>query len=159
MTMLQLTLDLNQAAQRENFPGATNGINDVISSILSAVFVVAALLVLLYLIWGAIDWISAGGDSSKIQKARDKIIQSIIGVIVLASTLAIFGLLQYILGVDILTFSTSRSSRTAGPSSPTTSAPNNSPTRSGFNDWLESLRGGSSDTGASGLPQTDPNRR
>lgn len=143
MTLLQLTLDFNQAAQRENLPGATSGINDVIASILSAVFVVAALLVLLYLIWAAIEWISAGGDSGKIQKARDKIVQSIIGIIVLASSLAIFGLLQYILGIEILTFTPSRSS--TGPGRPTesvNSGPGGAASRGSFGDWLRSVSGG-----------------
>lgn len=54
-----------------------------------ALISVGALLVLVYFLWGGIEWISAGGDSGKVQKARDKITQAIVGLIVLVGTFAI----------------------------------------------------------------------
>lgn len=50
---------------------------------------VGALFVLIYFLWAAVEWISAGGDSSKIQKARDRIIQSFIGLILLVFSFVI----------------------------------------------------------------------
>jgi hypothetical protein len=111
-----IRLPIGQEAVEQNLPG-TAGVNPEaagayssafgvwIGSLLSIAMTIAALLVLLYLIWGAIEWITAGGDSGKLQKARDKIAQAIVGIIVLSATLAIFMVLQNFLGISILTFS------------------------------------------------------
>lgn len=80
-----------------NNPGA--GFYTFLSSTAGAIMVLASLLVLLYLIWGGIEWITSGGDSAKVQKARDKITQAIIGILVLASTFAIYYTLQGFLGI------------------------------------------------------------
>lgn len=58
----------------------------------------ASLATFAYMIWGAVDWIMAGGDSGKIESARKKITQAMIGLTVLASVGAIFLVLQYFLG-------------------------------------------------------------
>jgi hypothetical protein len=103
-------------------PGATEtlvtrpetGFGLLVSGLISAVMVIGALLVLLYLIWGAIDWITAGGDSGKIQKAREKITQSVIGIIVLASTIALFTFIQRFLGISVLNFRNSSGTNPGG---------------------------------------------
>lgn len=59
-----------------------------------AVITVGGLTVLLYFVWGGIEWITAGGDSSKIEKARNKITQSVIGMIILVGSFAIIGLIN-----------------------------------------------------------------
>jgi hypothetical protein len=102
LSLLQLSLDIGTAARDGELTGATSTIGEVISSLLSGVMVIGALMLLMYLIWGGIEWISAGGDSGKIQKARDKITQSVIGLIVLASSVAIFSLVQQFVGVEAL---------------------------------------------------------
>jgi hypothetical protein len=107
LSLLQVTFDIASEAQSptgggEALPGSTTTIGAYITSLLSAVMVIGTLMLLMYLLWGGIEWISAGGDSGKIQKARDKITQSVIGLIVLASTLAIFSLVQQFVGVEVL---------------------------------------------------------
>lgn len=59
-------------------------------------FIISAggIMVLLYFVWGAVEWITAGGDSSKIQKGRDKIVQAIIGMILLVGSFAIIGFIN-----------------------------------------------------------------
>ena len=54
-----------------------------------ALIFVGGLAVLFNLVMGAMDWILAGGEQAKIQKGRDKITQSIVGMIVLAGTFVI----------------------------------------------------------------------
>jgi len=54
---------------------------------------VGGLAVLVYLIWGAFDWIIAGGDQSKISKGRDRMVQAVIGMILLAGS---FVIIQFI---------------------------------------------------------------
>lgn len=102
-------LDFRQEALEQELQGATEeapnvAFGSLLGSVLSFVFAIATILVLLYLIWGALEWITASGDQSKLQKARDKITQSIIGIIVLSATIALFMVLQQFLGVCILDF-------------------------------------------------------
>jgi hypothetical protein len=105
MTFLNsVTINLKDQAAADNLSGATTTFGSFFESLLGGIMFIAALLVLFYLIWGAIEWITAGGDQSKIQKGRDRIVQSIIGIIVLASTLALFGLVQSFLGLEVLNF-------------------------------------------------------
>jgi hypothetical protein len=73
---------------------------DWVITLTTVVLVIGALLVLFYLIWGGIDWITAGGDSGKTEKARNKIFQSVIGLLVLASAYAIFFLITNFLGIQ-----------------------------------------------------------
>ncbi|MGD9129404.1 MAG: hypothetical protein PVJ09_02880 [Candidatus Woesebacteria bacterium] len=49
------------------------------------------LVVLVFFLWGAFEWMTAGGDSAKVQKARDRIINATIGLIIMASIFAIVG--------------------------------------------------------------------
>lgn len=58
---------------------------------------IGAILVLFYFLWGALEWITAGGDSGKIEKARNKIFQSIIGLLVLVSSFVIIGFISQLL--------------------------------------------------------------
>ena len=76
----------------------------LINRALNFVMVLGALLVFVYLIWGGIEWITAGGDKGKIEKAKEKITQSIIGLIVLAGMVALFAILQVALGFEIFNF-------------------------------------------------------
>ncbi len=54
-----------------------------------AIINIGGLAVIIMFLWGAIEWITAGGDSSKVGKARDKITQSIIGLVVLVGSFVI----------------------------------------------------------------------
>lgn len=102
-------IDLYQGAKDVGLPGADTadpddagvGFGLFVSQVLNIVLVIAALMVFLYLVWGGMEWISAGGDKSKIEKARNRIMQSIIGMIVLASMAALFMMLQSFLGIEL----------------------------------------------------------
>lgn len=61
-------------------------------NIITIVFIVAALLTLFYLVLGAINWISSGGDKGKVEDARNKITAAVIGLLILAATWAIYQL-------------------------------------------------------------------
>jgi hypothetical protein len=69
---------------------------------------VGGIAVLIFFLWGALEWITAGGDSSKIEKARNKITQSIVGLVILVSSFTILAYLgQLLFGTEfsILQFS------------------------------------------------------
>jgi hypothetical protein len=52
----------------------------------------ASILALMFILWGAIGWILSGGDKTKIQAARNRIMYAIIGLIIclLAFTIVTF---------------------------------------------------------------------
>lgn len=73
----------------------------IIGSFINMAILVGALLALIFMVIASIQWITAGGDTGKIQKARDKFVQSIIGLAVVASTYAIFLVVQYFFGINV----------------------------------------------------------
>jgi len=78
--------------------GFAADIGAVINAVLSFVMVIAALLVLLYLVWGGIEWITSGGDKGKTESARNKITAAVIGLVILAASYAIFLLVLNFIG-------------------------------------------------------------
>lgn len=56
-----------------------------------------ALMLLTYFVWGAIDWIAAGGESGKLEKARQKMTQSALGMIILVSSFTIIAFISQLL--------------------------------------------------------------
>lgn len=57
------------------------GANDVIRFVINALFFIAILAALVFLIWGGVKWIISGGDKEKVSAARSTIIAAIIGLI------------------------------------------------------------------------------
>ena len=64
--------------------------------------IVGGLAFLLYFLWGGLQWILAGGDKGKIEEARGKITQGLIGLTVLAASYVIIKFLQSAIGLDLL---------------------------------------------------------
>lgn len=61
-----------------------------------ALITVGAILVLVYFLWGAIEWIVAGGDQGKVQKARDRMTQAAIGLVLLVGSFTILAFLSMV---------------------------------------------------------------
>lgn len=61
---------------------------------------VAGLFMLVYLLWGAFDWISSSGEKEKITKAQSKITNALIGILLVFVVLTVFNLIAgNILGI------------------------------------------------------------
>jgi len=56
---------------------------------------VGAILLIVYYLWGGIEWITAGGDSGKLEKARNRLMQATIGMAILAFSFIIIGFISY----------------------------------------------------------------
>ncbi|MFH1244816.1 MAG: hypothetical protein V1487_04585 [bacterium] len=67
----------------------------------SAVILIAGLLTFAYMVYGGVTWISAGGDKTKLEEARNKITGGIIGLAIVASAWAIYKLVDYFFGIGI----------------------------------------------------------
>jgi hypothetical protein len=73
-------------------------VQELISAVLRFVLLLGVLLVLLYLIWGGIEWITSGGDKTKTESARNKITAAVIGLIILVASWAILQLIMTFIG-------------------------------------------------------------
>lgn len=73
-----------------------------ISNLFKLAGVVAGILLVFQLIVAGYDYITANGDSKKVDQAWQKIWQSILGIIVIASAFTIAGVVERLTGLNIL---------------------------------------------------------
>src|SRR3990167_3081289 len=64
--------------------------------------ITATILLVLYLIIGALNWITAEGKPDKLEHARNTVLHAIVGMIVLAASIAITSLIGSALGIQFL---------------------------------------------------------
>lgn len=84
-----------------NTPGdGLAGITKLISSIIGVMTVAAGIWFLFQVLVGGFNWIAAGGDKAKLQSSKDRITNSLIGIIVVVAAWAITALVGTFLGVD-----------------------------------------------------------
>lgn len=107
---LAITLDIAGEAQSQDLQGAQfhssgdGGFGIWFGNIMTVAMTIAAILVFGFLLWGAIEWITSAGDKSKVEAARNRISNAVIGLIILAATTALFVVVEEFLGIDVLTF-------------------------------------------------------
>lgn len=82
--------------------GALTNLETLISTFLGIITVFASLAFIVYFLFGALKWVTAGGDSGKVQKARDQMIQGVIGLVIVVISYSVIGLIGTILGLNIL---------------------------------------------------------
>lgn len=68
------------------------GINKIVGFGIRSFLLVAAIASLVYLLWGAYDWIISEGEKEKIIKAQNKITNAVIGLLITVAMLALFNL-------------------------------------------------------------------
>lgn len=92
----------NELIQR---PGsAVNPTNTPVQNVPTLVvrwlFIIAAVLAIIYLVMGGIRWITSRGDKVGVEAARKQIIAAIVGLVVVAVAFLIINVVFGILGVD-----------------------------------------------------------
>ena len=100
--MKLLTLDLIPSifGQVTPPPGMDVGGSDPVAGLAKIIgfginlfIIVAGIFMLIYLLWGAFDWIVSSGEKEKITKAQNKITNAVIGMIIIFVVLVVFNLL------------------------------------------------------------------
>lgn len=81
---------------------ATSSLEKLISNVLVVLTVVAGISFALYFLLGGLNWITAGGDKGKIDKAKGMMTNGAIGLVVIAVSYAISWIVGKALGIDIL---------------------------------------------------------
>ena len=80
-------------------------LQDLIHRAIEYGLIIGAVIFLVMLIAGAIQWITSGADRGAIENARGTITQAIMGIVVLIGTFALALLVQDFLGLRLLSFS------------------------------------------------------
>lgn len=93
-TGLDVTANQTGHTQQKYFNSA-NSLNSGIGQIISIVLSLLGVIFLVLLIFGGIQWMTAGGNDEQVKKAKNVIIRSIIGLIII--------LLAYIISVFVIT--------------------------------------------------------
>lgn len=73
-------------------------ISTLLSNAVNLIFSIAAVVLLFMVLWGAFDWMISEGDKEKIAAARSKILNAMIGLILIAIAFAIVRLLSQFTG-------------------------------------------------------------
>ncbi|MFA5135792.1 MAG: hypothetical protein WC489_00180 [Patescibacteria group bacterium] len=66
------------------------GVGNLITFLISITLFVGGLAALIYLVWGAFEWITSSGEKEKIQKAQQKMTNAVVGLIMIVFAFTIF---------------------------------------------------------------------
>lgn len=75
------------------------GISKILTNLVNLAYVIASIIFIFMIVWGSIQWITSGGDKEAIQKARGRITNAIIGMVLLALSFLIVKVITDIIGI------------------------------------------------------------
>lgn len=78
-------------------------IKNFVSGAIGLAFVVGTVIFFFMLIFGAIQWISSGGDKQALEGAKGRVTNAIIGLVILFSLFAVLSLINTFFGIKIMT--------------------------------------------------------
>src|SRR5260221_13192308 len=78
-----------------------NNIGGLVGAFVTFILIITVLIALFYLIWGAIRWITSGGEKSKVAEARQHILAAIIGLVIAFLTFFILSLALSFFGLSL----------------------------------------------------------
>jgi hypothetical protein len=76
-----------------------------IATLWQTIILVGGLAFLLFFLQGGVTWITAGGDKGKIEEARGKITQGLMGLAILAASYVIIKFIESAIGLELLNIS------------------------------------------------------
>jgi hypothetical protein len=74
----------------------------IISNTIGVLTISAGLWFVFQLLGGAIQWLSSGGEKQSLQNAQKRIVNALIGLVIVVLSYAIISIIGQILGFDIL---------------------------------------------------------
>lgn len=91
-------IEVNPAA----VPKAEGIVETIIVNVITIFSAIGGLGVVIYFVWGAVDWILSGGDKEKVANARKKMTHAIIGLVLLSLSYVIINIVGQIVGFNPL---------------------------------------------------------
>lgn len=106
MDYLTLTIPGGQEIRPpSNIPGGgIDLVGEIFRNSYTIMLLITVVLSLIFIVYGAINWITSGGDKQKVESARKKVTFAVIGLIVAFMSFAIVALLGYFFDIDLLSF-------------------------------------------------------
>lgn len=96
----------NTAVPGGNSPGdSPRQFAITIATLWQTVILVGGLAFLLYFLMGGVTWITAGGDKGKLEEAKNKITQGLVGLAILAASYVIIKFIETAIGMELLNIS------------------------------------------------------
>ena len=87
-------------ALTDKSPG--EGLAFYIATLWKTIVLLGGIAFLIYLVWGALEWMTASGDKADIDKARHKITNALIGLTILVGSYAIILFVEKVFGISLL---------------------------------------------------------
>jgi len=103
--MKKLALDLPgdyEIESPEGFSFAEGTIGDIITDLLPYIYVLAGLILFIYLIIGGFSLLTSAGDPKKVESAQGKITSAIVGFLIIFISYWIIQILEIVFGIEIL---------------------------------------------------------
>lgn len=79
-------------------PTGAGGISLFLSNLVALIYSLAAIVLIFMFIAGAFEWLTSGGDKEKLESARRKLINAVIGIMLFAVAFAIIQVLGQFTG-------------------------------------------------------------
>lgn len=77
-------------------------IQKLVTALVSLAFIAGVLLFFFMLVTGAIQWIASSGDKANIESARGKIVNAVVGLVLLFAAIAIVKVIETFFHIDLL---------------------------------------------------------
>jgi|GEM_PF-1781607 hypothetical protein len=71
-----------------------------IFNLMNVILIVAAVSTLFYLLWGGIEFITSGSSQDRIKTSKEKLVQGLTGLAIVAMTWTLWRLIMYFLGIS-----------------------------------------------------------
>ncbi len=105
MKELALTLGGVQINPPSGVPaGGLSYLQIVLNNALTIFIIAGIFLVLIFIVWAGISWITSGGDKNKLAAARARATWAIIGLIIILLAFFIINTLSFFFKVSLLNF-------------------------------------------------------
>lgn len=75
-------------------------ITEFVFNMVDVAIIISGIALLVYLVWGGVEWIISGGDKAKVQSAQSRLTNALIGVTIVAASYAIWKLALTFFGID-----------------------------------------------------------
>src|SRR6185369_5551090 len=103
-----MQLALNFGGETINAPdgipaGGLMNLQDIFSNAIIIFIIIGMFLLVIYIVWAGIQWITSGGDKAKLTAARGRLTWAIIGLVVIFSSFFIINAIGYLFKVNLLT--------------------------------------------------------
>lgn len=77
-------------------------INLFLGNIIAILLIIGVIVAFIFIIIGAIQWMTAGNDKAKMESARGKVVSAVIGLVILFAVFAIMKLIGAFFGIEQL---------------------------------------------------------